>query len=122
MGTRFSEVYNRFLGKITDDMYMELTPEDTIKEDKQFKDITIQLFTLFRMAPAIEYETILCDDPEEKKELLGYRQRKMYIMEQDTKKTKDANKPIYYPVKSFLPAIASNTFINFLLLSPVSFV
>lgn len=70
---------------------------------KQFKDITSQLFTLFRMAPAIEYETILCDDPEEKKELLGYRQRKMYIMEQDTKKTKDSDKPKYYPVKSFLP-------------------
>lgn len=32
MGTLFSEVYNRFLGKITDDMYMELTPEDTIKD------------------------------------------------------------------------------------------
>ena len=32
MGTQFSEVYNRFLGKITDDMYMELTPEDTIKD------------------------------------------------------------------------------------------
>lgn len=32
MGTQFSEVYNRFLLKITDDMYMELTPEDTIKD------------------------------------------------------------------------------------------
>ena len=32
MGTQFTEVYNRFLGKITDDMYMELTPEDTIKD------------------------------------------------------------------------------------------
>ena len=32
MGTQFSEVYNRFLGKITDDMYMELTPEDTVKD------------------------------------------------------------------------------------------
>ena len=32
MGTQFAEVYNRFLGKITDDMYMELTPEDTIKD------------------------------------------------------------------------------------------
>ena len=30
--TKFSAVYNRFLGKITDDMYMELTPEDTIKD------------------------------------------------------------------------------------------
>ena len=32
MGTPFLEVYNRFLGKITDDMYMELTPEDTIRD------------------------------------------------------------------------------------------
>lgn len=31
-GTLFSTVYNRFLGKITDDMYIELTPEDTIKD------------------------------------------------------------------------------------------
>jgi len=32
MGTLFTSVYNRFLGKITDDMYMELTPQDTIKD------------------------------------------------------------------------------------------
>lgn len=32
MGTLFTDVYNRFLGKITDDMYMELTPEDTIRD------------------------------------------------------------------------------------------
>ena len=32
VGTQFVEVYNRFLGKITDDMYVELTPEDTIKD------------------------------------------------------------------------------------------
>lgn len=31
-GTLFSAVYNRFLGKITDDMYIELTSEDTIKD------------------------------------------------------------------------------------------
>jgi len=30
--TQFTEIYNRFLGKITDDMYVELTPEDTIKD------------------------------------------------------------------------------------------
>lgn len=30
--TTFSTVYNHFLGKITDDMYLELTPEDTIKD------------------------------------------------------------------------------------------
>lgn len=32
MGTLFATVYNRFLGKITDDLYLELTPEDTIKD------------------------------------------------------------------------------------------
>ena len=30
--TEFTAIYNRFLGKITDDMYGELTPEDTIKD------------------------------------------------------------------------------------------
>ena len=32
MGTKFTDVYDRFLGKITDDMYMELTPMDTIRD------------------------------------------------------------------------------------------
>ena len=32
MSTKFATVYNRFLGKITDDMYLELTPEDTVKD------------------------------------------------------------------------------------------
>ena len=32
MGTKFSKVYNAFLGKITDDMYMELTPQDTLTD------------------------------------------------------------------------------------------
>lgn len=32
MGTPFVEIYNRFLGKITDDMYVELTPQDTIRD------------------------------------------------------------------------------------------
>jgi hypothetical protein len=30
--TNFTDIYNRFLGKITDDMYVELTPQDTIKD------------------------------------------------------------------------------------------
>ena len=32
MDTKFTEIYNCFLGKITDDMYMELTPVDTVKD------------------------------------------------------------------------------------------
>ena len=30
--TQFSAVYNRFLGQINDDLYLELTPEDTLKD------------------------------------------------------------------------------------------
>lgn len=30
--TQFSAVYNRFLAQVTDDMYLELTPEDTVKD------------------------------------------------------------------------------------------
>lgn len=32
--TSFEEIYDRFLGKITDDMYMEWTKEDTLKDLK----------------------------------------------------------------------------------------
>lgn len=32
--TSFDEIYNRFFGKITDDMYMEWTEEDTRKDVK----------------------------------------------------------------------------------------
>lgn len=32
MSTPFTDVYDRFFSKITDDMYLELTPEDTIKD------------------------------------------------------------------------------------------
>ena len=32
MATAFGLIYDRFLGKITDDMYVELTPQDTIKD------------------------------------------------------------------------------------------
>ena len=32
MGTSFTAIYDRFLGKITDDMYMELTPSDTLRD------------------------------------------------------------------------------------------
>lgn len=32
MATSFTTVYNRFLNKITDDMYMELTPADTVQD------------------------------------------------------------------------------------------
>ena len=68
----------------------------------QFRDITSQVFTIFRMSPSIEYEALATDDAEEKKELLGYRQRSVYISMQEGKK-KAEDKPQFYPVRSFLP-------------------
>lgn len=32
MATPFTTIYNRFLGKVTDDLYMELTPQDTLRD------------------------------------------------------------------------------------------
>ena len=40
-GTKFSTIYNRFLEKITDDMYMELTPEDTVKDLQKLLNSTL---------------------------------------------------------------------------------
>lgn len=53
MGTQFSEIYNRFLGKITDDMYIELTPQDTIKDLRNL---------LIAALPGFEFPRIILED------------------------------------------------------------
>lgn len=56
--TRFSAIYNCFLGKITDDMYMELTPEDTIKDLQSLLLDALPGFEFPRFDPhAIEIKT-----------------------------------------------------------------
>ncbi len=61
MGTKFSTVYNRFLGKITDDMYLELTPEDTIKDLQAL---------LIDAIPGFEFPRKVIDDYEIKVEVM----------------------------------------------------
>ena len=56
-GTPFSAIYNCFLGKITDDMYMELTPEDTIKDLQRH---------LIQAIPGFEFPRKNLDDYEVK--------------------------------------------------------
>lgn len=56
-GTPFSAIYNCFLGKITDDMYMELTPEDTIKDLQRL---------LIQSIPGFEFPRKNLDDYEVK--------------------------------------------------------
>ena len=46
MGTKFTEIYNRFLGKITDDMYVELTPQDTIRDLRNLLIDAILVFSI----------------------------------------------------------------------------
>ena len=41
---------------------------------KQFKDLTSYLFTVFRVGPAVEYEPIICEDPEEKKKFIAEKE------------------------------------------------
>ena len=69
MGTQFAEVYNRFLGKITDDMYMELTPEDTIKDLRRLLIDALPSFE-FPRQNIMDYEikTEIIDEPDLKPE------------------------------------------------------
>ena len=53
MGTPFSVIYNRFLGKITDDMYLELTPQDTLR------DLQIMIIDAI---PGFEYPRVNLED------------------------------------------------------------
>ncbi len=70
MATSFGAVYNRFLGKITDDMYMELTPEDTIKDLQNllidaipgFEFPRIDLFDYSMKVEEIDEPDLLPDD------------------------------------------------------------
>lgn len=65
MATQFSTVYNRFLGKITDDMYMELTPQDTIRDLQNLITEAIPGFEFPRknlMDYAINVEEITSDE------------------------------------------------------------
>ena len=61
MLTQFSSVYNRFLGKITDDMYMELTPEDTVKD---LRNLLIDAVPNFEF-PRKSLEYVIVDDENE---------------------------------------------------------
>lgn len=49
--TAFNAIYDRFLSKITDDMYLELTEEDTKRDAKQYLLDAIPQFEFPRFAP-----------------------------------------------------------------------
>ena len=51
--TPFAEVYECFLSKITDDMYMELTPQDTLRDLQRL---------LLNAIPGFEFPRVVIDD------------------------------------------------------------
>ena len=67
MGTQFVEVYNRFLGKITDDMYVELTPEDTIRD---LRDMLIDAIPGFEFPRKNLFDYTIAQDVKPENEVL----------------------------------------------------
>ena len=61
MNTQFPSVYNRFLNKITDDMYMELTPEDTQRDLQSLLLDAIPGFEFPRKVLDYELSTVWID-------------------------------------------------------------
>lgn len=63
--TQFTTVYNRFLGKITDDMYVELTPSDTVQDLQRLLIDAIPGFE-FPRKNLLDYEikTEIIDEPD----------------------------------------------------------
>lgn len=48
--TAFETIIDKFLGKITDDLYLEMTPEETVQDAKQFLLDAIPYFEFPRFA------------------------------------------------------------------------
>ena len=63
--TKFTAIYDRFLGKITDDMYMELTPEDTVRDLQKLLINAIPGFEFPRKnLDAFVIQTEVIDEPD----------------------------------------------------------
>lgn len=65
MGTLFTDVYDRFFGKITDDMYLEYTPRDTLRDLRQLLIDSIPGFEFprKRLDFVLDYD-VLSDNPD----------------------------------------------------------
>lgn len=67
MGTPFADVYNRFLGKITDDMYVELTPQDTIRD---LRNLLIDAIPGFEFPRHNLYDYVIQSEIKDENEVL----------------------------------------------------
>ncbi len=109
--TQFTEVYNRFLGKITDDMYVELTPQDTIKD---LRNLIIDAIPGFEFPRhnlydyTLAYEVKPEDEVQEDETIIG-------ILWDDTLEEEDFGKaPLVMVEKSTFEADLTSEEINIL--------
>ena len=75
MGTKFTEAYNSFSSKITDDMYLELTPKDTVEDLQNLLINSIPYFEFPRVVISdyeIKTELILNEEVKEDDFIIGY--------------------------------------------------
>lgn len=74
MATSFVDVYNRFLKQITDDLYVELTPEDTIRDLRDILEEALPRFEFPRsniLDYTIQSEIINEEDATENDFIIG---------------------------------------------------
>lgn len=80
--TSFNTIIDRFLSKITDDMYLELTEEDTIRDAKQYLLDAIPYFEFPHFAPYdydVEKETYNCDLTQEEINILAILMKQAWL-------------------------------------------
>jgi len=80
--TSFNTIIDRFLSKITDDMYLELTEEDTIRDAKQYLLDAIPYFEFPHFAPYnydLEKETYNVDLTQEEINILAILMKQAWL-------------------------------------------
>jgi hypothetical protein len=87
--TQFVDIYNRFLGKITDDMYVELTPQDTIKD---LRNMLIDAIPGFEFPRKNLQDYTILEDVKPENELTE-NDFVLGILWDDTLEDEDAGKP-----------------------------
>ena len=65
MATLFTTVYDRFFGKITDDMYLEYTAQDTLRDLRSFLIDAIPGFEFPRKVLSYHLDYQVIDNPED---------------------------------------------------------
>ena len=109
--TQFTEIYNRFLGKITDDMYVELTPEDTVKD---LRNLLIEAIPGFEFPRKILSDYTIDQEIKPEDEVIG-GELVMGLLWDDTLEDEDMGKaPLVLVEKSSFRADLTSEEINIL--------